>query len=685
MEAAVFEPQTPSDHFPARVLQFSEYRDWGDVAAWAARLFQTSARLPAELQPVMDRLRALPTPEQRASEALQWVQTEVRYFSVSLGESSHRPYPPAVVMQRRYGDCKDKTLLLVSMLRELGIDAAPALLSADALKRPSRVLASPDGFDHVVARVNIGGATYYLDATRIGQRGALSRINSLAEGTRVLVVDRATTGLTSVPAADPELFTVELQEAYALPELGKPGRLVVRNVLHGSMAESHRLYFARLSAEQKRQYVIADYERRFPGIAVEGDPVVSDDVERNIFKIESTYTVPTLAKEVGGQWVFSIIPANLLGVVELPPQLSRNSPAVVMRKPYQARYDMTLTWPAGITMAEKPSTERIDGDFFHAEIHEQFHANVAAASLRFNTLTDAVDAKDLTRLAEDIKRLERLAATVFIVPPEALQKKPTVFAGFRYRSLPENIKERHEAEIQRLTRSIQNDRLEGKYLAEALCDRAHALDDIERATEGLADAMEASRVAPAWPRVWECRARLHYSAGKFEQAMRDHAQALSLGYDRFRVLYVRGPARFYAGQYADAAEDFEEAVKLGKDSEFVPHLRMWQIWSLQRAGKPVPEELREIARKEPFGPWPLPALAMTVGAILPEQMLAMANQKQGDDRALALAEAWFFAGQHYRAIGETAKAREAWQKARAQGITMYVEHRAAGFELAQQQ
>ena len=36
--------------------------------------------------------------------------------------------PPDVVLQRRYGDCKDKSALLVNLLREVGIDARPVLM-----------------------------------------------------------------------------------------------------------------------------------------------------------------------------------------------------------------------------------------------------------------------------------------------------------------------------------------------------------------------------------------------------------------------------------------------------------------------------------------------------------------------------------------------------------------------------
>ena len=110
--------------------------------------------------------------------------------------------------------------------------------------------------------------------------------------------------------------------------------------------------------------------------------------------------------------------------------------------------------------------------------------------------------------------------------------------------------------------------------------------------------------------------------------------------------------------------------------------QIWQIWSLQRAGQPVPPELLAQARREPTGAWPRPALAMLVGDITPEAMLAGLDRLQGDERQMALAEAWFYVGQHGLVRGRAAEAREAFEKCRAIGVTMYFEHVAAGFELA---
>ena len=58
---------------------------------------------------------------ERLLAAMRFVQSEVRYLALALGNGSYVPSPPELVLKRRYGDCKDKTLLALSLLKGLSI------------------------------------------------------------------------------------------------------------------------------------------------------------------------------------------------------------------------------------------------------------------------------------------------------------------------------------------------------------------------------------------------------------------------------------------------------------------------------------------------------------------------------------------------------------------------------------
>ncbi|QNA90634.1 DUF3857 domain-containing transglutaminase family protein [Massilia sp. Dwa41.01b] len=198
LPATLFDAGAPRDVQAARWLQFSEYASWSDVNAWALRLFQAGAPGKA-LDTALAPARAAPTLDAAAMRALEFVQNDIRYLSLSLGENSHRPAPPAEVLARRYGDCKDKSLLLVTMLRALGLEADPVLVSVALHKNMGQYLPSPMLFDHAIVRLAIGGRTYFLDPTRQASTGSWRGSASRWRVPRCWWCTRAAPGSTASP------------------------------------------------------------------------------------------------------------------------------------------------------------------------------------------------------------------------------------------------------------------------------------------------------------------------------------------------------------------------------------------------------------------------------------------------------------------------------------------------------
>jgi hypothetical protein len=88
------EDDLPSWYEPYQEIIFSEFRSWKDVADWARDVYAPEARGDGGPGPLAERLRREhPDPEGYAAAALQFVQDEVRYYGVEMGEDSHRPTP----------------------------------------------------------------------------------------------------------------------------------------------------------------------------------------------------------------------------------------------------------------------------------------------------------------------------------------------------------------------------------------------------------------------------------------------------------------------------------------------------------------------------------------------------------------------------------------------------------------
>ena len=680
------EAMLPRGFVPVHLLQFSEFQNWADVARWADTLFPPDAALPAELVPVIQRLLRLPTQAEQASQALQWVQSEIRYYSVSLGESSHRPHSPVEVLRNRYGDCKDKSFLLMRMLQSLGMQARPVLAALGAPQRPAGMLASPLAFDHAVVQLHLDGRDYFLDPTRLGQRGPLEHMGQGLEAASVLVVTDPrsssgnSSGLQVVNSPNRKtLFRSELSEQFRVTSFTEPAELETVQQWFGVEAEQMRLTLARFDPVRLQRAALSGIERRYPGATLLGTPVLTDTVAQNRITLQAHFQIPKLVSEAPTGWAMRFAPVNLQGALVLPPSAVRTQPLALPGFPRQVIYSAEVQWPDNVSGVGDAVTQRVANAQFTADVTRSFRANLARTAVQFEALAPDVAARDVPQLLIDMQQLNRLVGGVMAV--DKTQVKDGGFLGLGRKSIQETLQARALSVIERTGKSIVGSALTGDDLAEALCSRAEALAELGRFAEAQQDTLAAGLAAPALARSWQCQANVNWSNGDFAQAETGFGKALTLGLRPYEAYLRRGQARFYAGRLEQAAVDFGKAAADRSGPGDKPFARLWQAWTLAELGQPLPADTLALATEEPPGAWPQAALAMFTGRLTPQLLLQALELRQGDDRELALAEAWFYIGQWHRLRGETTQARDAFEQARGKGITSYTEHVAAGFEL----
>lgn len=168
---------TPSWFDPYSYIQFSELENWHDVVKWGTPLYQEAIQSSDNIKSIADELKQNnSSTADLIAAALQYVQSEVRYLGIEIGKNSHKPSLADETLSRRYGDCKDKAVLLISLLQELNVEAYPALVHTELKRDLINSLATISSFDHVIVQVIHNGKPYWLDPTRQYQYGSLKDI-----------------------------------------------------------------------------------------------------------------------------------------------------------------------------------------------------------------------------------------------------------------------------------------------------------------------------------------------------------------------------------------------------------------------------------------------------------------------------------------------------------------------------
>lgn len=247
------DPLVPPKGAPLRFwtdgqIEFSDYASWADVAATFAPLYDAARKLKADspLHAEIDRIRAASAdPAKRAEAALALVQDQVRYIFLGLNDGHLKPADADTSWQRRFGDCKAKTVLLLALLDGLGIKAEPALVNTRGGDGLDERLPSATLFDHVIARATIGDKVYWLDGTRSGDRSlARLRIPSFYWALPLRSAGAALEPLVVPPLAQPdELTDIQLDVSAGL---GLPAKTHIETTISGDGAIGTRFQLADL-------------------------------------------------------------------------------------------------------------------------------------------------------------------------------------------------------------------------------------------------------------------------------------------------------------------------------------------------------------------------------------------------------------------------------------------------------
>jgi len=243
----------PGWYDPYSMVMVSEYKSWQEVNDWAINLFPVTKDLSVPLRKKIDELRkSQSSSEAQILAALRFVQDDIRYMGIEIGENSHRPAHPNKIISQRFGDCKDKSYLLCTILKSLGFDAVPVLINTRYKKALTEWLPSAGAFDHVTVRLLFNGNYFWFDPTISFQRGNLNAI-SYPDYQYGLPVFAGSDSLMFIPHK--QNGGIIVKEVFDIPDMSGNSTLAVTTRYTGSFADDERQRFSNNSLyEIKKSY-----------------------------------------------------------------------------------------------------------------------------------------------------------------------------------------------------------------------------------------------------------------------------------------------------------------------------------------------------------------------------------------------------------------------------------------------
>lgn len=185
------EPSMPPAQDLLAMVTLSTLTDWSEYVEWERALLSEVFESNAQLRGLAARLtEGASTPRERLERIYHYAAQEIRYqqdYENTI--AGVRPHSCPVVLERGYGDCKDKAVLMILLGREVGLDLRFAVLRTTRAGSVLRDVPNQQ-FNHAIVYVPQQegiDAGFFMDPTTDGLD--MGNLRDDDQGATALVLD----------------------------------------------------------------------------------------------------------------------------------------------------------------------------------------------------------------------------------------------------------------------------------------------------------------------------------------------------------------------------------------------------------------------------------------------------------------------------------------------------------------
>ena len=349
-------------------IHISTFEKWEDLGVWYANLIRSQHEANDLIRKKVEELTAgLTTVERKVRAIYDFVVTEVRYNDAwEFGVHGYKPYKAATIFTRRFGDCKDKSILLNTMLREIGVESHPVLIRATG-RRWEEDLTLPmfNHFNHCISYVTLPGSEegIYLDGT--AEYHPWDVIPGSDQGARVLVVEEGGGARRQVPEEPPAENRMDTRYKVTL-SLDGSAEIEVQSEATGQYGVMLRAY---LPIEERRVEELERlYSETIPGTEVTSTQV--GDLKDLVDPVHIRYEMssPDILRETPEGSALCTL-ENLLFPYAYARTLSdlsalaERTTDLLLPQPTEVRDEVEVTLPGGTAVVTLPEGREISSPF----------------------------------------------------------------------------------------------------------------------------------------------------------------------------------------------------------------------------------------------------------------------------------------------------------------------------------
>jgi transglutaminase-like putative cysteine protease len=402
---------------------------WRAICRWQQQLeSQRHDASPEITAKVQELVAGSPDFYSKLKRITDYVQKNIRYFVVERGIGGWQPHYAADIFRSRYGDCKDKTTLLIAMLGAAGIRAHS--LSVDH-RRGFVDPAAPSRYgDHMITAVELpeGENDPRLQArVRVSNGKTLLIFDPTDEATPVGLLRQELQGgwgylgseedgqILQIPVLPPDSSGVTRKGVFTLAADGALAGDVTESYL-GIDGGSERLFIRRHDAKEIREGIERRLGSSLAGLTFKGYEFHREAELDQPLELELHFSASSYARSAGSLLLVRprVLGSYVLSVPEVMEGKERLYP-IELGHPGRWRDSFDIALPEGYAVDEAP--DPVDVDMGFARYHAVATAQAGTLHYECEYVVRQVEipaerAADFRRLENAILSAEKRAAVL---------------------------------------------------------------------------------------------------------------------------------------------------------------------------------------------------------------------------------------------------------------------------------
>ncbi|RKU12472.1 hypothetical protein C6502_05890 [Candidatus Poribacteria bacterium] len=361
-------------------LSYSSVESWEAVYNWYKDIAKDRYTVDQAIEEVVEELTAdLLTEEDKIRAIYHFVASQIRYVGIELGQGAYQPTPADQVLSVRYGDCKDKTTLMIAMLDLVGIEAFPVMLNPAPYQRVDLELPSLGQFSHLIGTVPRDDGNYiWLDPT--ADTCGYGDLPARNRGRTGFIIRSERGEFVDIPISTPESNQLIVDTAIALTEDGTVQGTMRVDTL-GQYNIEARLEYKQVSPSVWKDTLAVGLNKQFPGVRVDAVQI-SDLADLNVpVRINVAFTVKNYAELIDNRLMCPLPSDEFSDYAEIFAAVERQHP-LDLSYPMQMKKTIRIALPEGWTTTF-PQDVRLDNRFASVERQYKLEGNQIHYEINF--------------------------------------------------------------------------------------------------------------------------------------------------------------------------------------------------------------------------------------------------------------------------------------------------------------